>query len=240
MDRTMETRWIIVAGEDDMKVRAGATVFWGVLCVTGFAQTQNNVLTVTGLNGQAPVIQRNGRSYVDVESLARITGATLGFQGSRIVMTLPPAAPAADSASVAPPAKPEEAGYTREFLRAAVEQMTVLREWRSAIGNAIRTNNPVDQSWTSGYRRNADTRMAMATASATSNADRQALSLLQSAMGMTRQLSDRFLALRTTNTYVSPDTLDNDPLDEKILTCAQGMAAQAIPGGTFEDVSACH
>jgi hypothetical protein len=175
-----------------------------------------------------------------VESLARITGATLGFQGSRIVMTLRAAAPAADSAPVAPQAKPEEAGYTREFLRAGVEQMTVLREWRSAIENAIRTNNPVDESWVSGYRRNAETRMAMATASATSNADRQALSLLQSAMGMVRQLSDRFLALRTTNTYVSPDTLDNDPLDQKILACAQGMAAQAIPGGTFEDVSACH
>jgi hypothetical protein len=55
-----------------------------------------------------------------------------------------------------------------------------------------------------------------------------------------QQLSDRFLGLRTTLTYVSPDSLDNDPLDKKILACAQGMASQAIPGGQFQDVPDCH
>jgi len=57
---------------------------------------------------------------------------------------------------------------------------------------------------------------------------------------MMQQLSDRFLALRTTASYVSPDTLDNDPLDQKILACAQGMASIAIPGGQFQDVVECH
>jgi hypothetical protein len=208
----------------------------------GFSQTQNKVLTVSGHAGQAAVIQRSGRSYVELESLARLTGATLGFQGNKVVLTLPP--PPAPAMVAAPPQpvqpKPEEAGYSREFLRAGVEQMTLVREWRSAIENAVRTNNPVEESWISGYRQNAETRMQMATASATTDADRQALPLLQGAMGMARQLSDRFLALRTTMTYVSPDSLDNDPLDRKILACAQGLAAQAIPGGRFEDVSACH
>jgi hypothetical protein len=150
-------------------------------------------------------------------------------------LTVSAAAPAAP----APPPK-EEKGFSREFLRAGVEQMTVVREWRSAIENAIRTNNPVDQSWVSGYRSNAQSRMAMATASATTDADRQALPLLQSAMSMMQQLSDRFLALRATASYVAPESLDNDPLDQKILACAQGMAAIAIPGGQFQDVDACH
>jgi hypothetical protein len=147
----------------------------------------------------------------------------------------------AERAPEEPAAQPkEEKGFSREFLRAGVEQMTVIREWRSAIENAIRTNNPVEQSWIAGYRSNAESRMAMATASATTDADRQGLPLLQSAMGMVQQLSDRFLALRTTLTYVSPDSLDNDPLDKKILACAQGMASQAIPGGQFQDVPDCH
>jgi hypothetical protein len=208
---------------------------------TGFSQTKNTVLTVSGHAGHAPVIQRNGRSYVDLESLARLTGATLGFQGNKVVLTLP--SPATPPIAAVPPQvqlKPEEAGYSREFLHAGVEQMMLVREWRSAIENAVRTNNPVEEIWISGYRQNAETRMQMATASATTDADRQALPLLQGAMGMVRQLSDRFLALRSTMTYVSPDSLDNDPLDKKILACAQGMAAQAIPGGMFEDVSACH
>ena len=57
---------------------------------------------------------------------------------------------------------------------------------------------------------------------------------------MIGQLTDRFLALRSNLTYVDPTSLDNDPLDQKILACAQGMAAIAIPGGMFEDVPACH
>lgn len=225
-----------------MRLRRVMLVCLAVASATiGFSQTKNTVLTVSGHAGQAPVIQRNGRSYVDLESLARLTGATLGFQGNKVVLTLP--SPATPPIAAAPPQvqpKSEEAGYSREFLHAGVEQMTLVREWRSAIENAVRTNNPVEESWISGYRQNAETRMQMATASATTDADRQALPLLQGAMGMVRQLSDRFLALRSTMTYVSPDSLDNDPLDKKILACAQGMAVQAIPGGTFEDVSACH
>src|SRR5882757_2999040 len=87
---------------------------------------QNTSLTVSGHTGEAPVVHRNGHSYVDVEALARITGATLGFQGSRIVLILP-APPVAVAPAVQPqpvPAPPkEDKGYSREFLRAGVEQM---------------------------------------------------------------------------------------------------------------------
>jgi hypothetical protein len=205
--------------------------------------TRSTELEVSGYDGQVPVIYHGGHAYVELEGLARVTGASLGFQGRRVLLTLPtPAAPetvAAPEPSPAP-APPEDKGYSLEFLRAGVEQMTVIREWRSAIENAIRTNNPVDQSWVSGYRSNAENRMTMASASATTEADKQALPLLQSAMGMIQQLSDRFLALRSNLTYVSPDSLDNDPLDKKILNCAQGVTSQAIPGGQFQDVQACH
>ncbi|MDE1177220.1 MAG: hypothetical protein PW789_11550 [Edaphobacter sp.] len=213
-----------------------------LLSAAAFAQVQSSALTVPGRDGQAPVIQHNGRSYVEVESLARITGATLGFQGSRVVLTLPAALPTAPAshAADAPQTKPADSGYTREFLQAGVEQMTVIREWRSAIENAVRTNNPVEQTWISGYRRNADSRMQMATASAASDADRQGLALLQGAMSLMQQMSGRFLGLRSSLTFVPTDALDNDPVDQKILACAQGMAAQAVPGGKFEDVASCH
>jgi hypothetical protein len=198
-------------------------------------------LIVNGYDGQADVIHRNGHAYVEVEGFARVTGAALQFQGKSIFLTLPAPAPAEAAAQPATaPAPPEEKGFSREFLRSGVEQMTVVREWRSAIENAVRTNNPVDESWISGYRQNAENRMAMARASATTDADRQALPLLDGATGMVQQLSDRFLALRKTVSYVDPTTLNDDPLDKKILACAQGMAAIAIPGGQFQDVNACH
>jgi hypothetical protein len=206
-------------------------------------QVTPTTLTVDGYDGQVPVILRNGHAYVEVEGLARITQSSLGFHGSRILLTLPQAAssatPAVSPAGGPEPAK-EDKGYSREFLRAALEEVSVIREWRSAIENAIRTNNPVEQSWVAGYRTTADTRLEMAAASATTDADRQAIPLLQSAKGMVQQLSDRFVSLRSNLTYVSPDSLQNDPLDQKILACAQGMAAQAAPGGTFQDVNSCH
>ena len=198
-------------------------------------------LIVNGFDGQADVIHRNGHAYVEVEGLARVTGAALQFQGRSIFLTLPAPAPVAEAAPAAQPAAPaEEKGFSREFLRAGVEQMTVVREWRSAVENAVRTNNPVDESWVSGYRQNAQSRIAMAQATATTDADKQALPLLEDATSMVGQLTDRFLALRKTVSYVDPKSLDDDPLDKKITACAQGMAAIAIPGGQFQDVDACH
>ena len=202
------------------------------------------VLTVSGHNGEVPLLHRNGKWYVEVEGLARVTGATVAFQNNRIVLALPGAAAVATAAAPPPVVvvqhPPVEKGFSREFLRAGVEQMAVIREWRSALENAIRTNNPVDESWVSYYRRVARDRMALTTAAATTESDRKALPLLDNVNGMITQLSDRFLALRSNLTYVDPTSLDNDPLDQKILACAQGMAATAVPGNMFEDVPACH
>jgi hypothetical protein len=217
-----------------------------VLPVMGFAQAQQQVastLSVNGHAGQAPVIQSNGHSFVDVEALARITNGTLGFQANRIVLTLPGTGaavqPSAPATPAPPPPEPEK-GYTRDFLRAGIEGMSVIREWRAAIENAVRTNNPVDESWVSGFRRNAESRMQLAAAAATTDADRQAVPLLQNELSMMRQVSDRLLDMRRSVTFVPTDLLDNDPTDQKILSCAQGLAAQAVPGGQFEDVAACH
>ena len=206
------------------------------------AEVRSTELVVKNHDGHAVVIHRNGRAYVEVEGLARMTGATLGFQGNRIVLTLPspPVASPVPPQPVPAVQPPEEKGFTREFLRSAVEQITAVREWRSAIENAVRTNNPVEQSWIMGYRRNAENRMAMASATASTETDRQMLPLLESAIAMVQQLSDRFLALRSTATYVSPDSLNDDPLDQKILSCAQGVTSMAVPGGSFQDVQACH
>ena len=198
-------------------------------------------LVVGGYDGTVPIIHRNGHAYVELEGLAEVTGSTLGFQGKTIVLNLPAPAPVdqAEPAS-APAAPPEPKGFSRDFLRAGVEQMTVVREWRSAVENAVRTNNPVDESWVSGYRQTAQSRMAMAQANATTDADKEALPLLENATSMVGQLTDRFLALRTTVSYVDPTSLNDDALDKKITACAQGMAAMAIPGGQFQDVDSCH
>jgi hypothetical protein len=52
-------------------------------------------------------------------------------------------------------------------------------------------------------------------------------------------LSDRFLEANRTRTYISPDALNNDPLDQRILTCAHSLAAMAA-NGQYTDDGSCH
>ena len=215
---------------------AGAGVLAGL--VQG-QQQASSTLAVAGHSGQAAVIQKDGRSYVEVEGLARITGGTLGFQGSQIVLTLA-GARAGGSAAAPAAASPEKTGFSRDFLRAAIEAMSEIREWRAAIENAVRTSNPVEDSWVAPLRRASESSIAVAAAAAATESDKKAVPLLQNQLNNMRQLSDRMLEMRRNMTYVRPDLLENDPLDQKILACAQGAAAIGVPGGQFEDVMACH
>ncbi len=226
----MNTLWRIA-------VLAGAGVLQGV----GLAQAQqptSSTFTVMGHSGHAPVIQKDGRSYVEVEGLARITGGTLGFQGSQIVLTLP--GPLVPAAVPTPDSAPEKTGFSRDFLRAGIEAMSEIREWRAAIENAVRTSNPVTDSWVSPLRRASESSIAVAALAASTDSDRKAVPLLQNQLNNMRQLSDRLLDMRRNMTFTPTDLLDNDPLDQRILACAQGLAAIAVPGGQFQDVAACH
>src|SRR5215472_597792 len=211
----------------------------GVLSGVGPTQAQHqasSTFTVTGHSGQAPVIQKDGRSYVDVEGLARITGGTLGFQGSQIVFTLPEALAQPGT----PTPAPQKTGFSHDFLRAGIEAMSEIREWRAAIENAVRTGNPVIDSWVSPLRRASENSIAIAASAASTDSDRKAIPLLQDQLNNMRQLSDRLLDMRRSMTYMRTDLLDNDPVDQRILACARGLAAIAVPGGQFVDVPACH
>jgi hypothetical protein len=53
------------------------------------------------------------------------------------------------------------------------------------------------------------------------------------------KLSDRFLEANRTRSYISPDALNNDPTDQRILTCAHSLAAMAA-NGQFIDDGSCY
>ena len=72
---------------------------------------QSGTLTVTGYPGQVPVIQVNGRSYVELESLARLTSSSISFRAKQIILTLP-----ASAGNTAAPEKNQPVGFSKEFL----------------------------------------------------------------------------------------------------------------------------
>src|SRR5271169_2479659 len=63
---------------------------------------QNLTLIVTGQPGQIPIVQMNGKSYVDVDALARLTNSSLSFKGNQVILTQPGSAPSTPLVAPAP------------------------------------------------------------------------------------------------------------------------------------------
>jgi hypothetical protein len=205
------------------------------LPIMGTSQTlqQGGTLVIAGSPDRAPLVRINGKSYIDIESLARITHGAISFQGNETVLTLHP------SSADMPQDKPPKQGFSEGFLKAGIEEMTVIREWRITIVNAVQTNTPVTEDWVSSFRRSAESKLALASASAATESDRKVVDLLRNEFNNMQQLSDHFLALRKSASYTSPDSFDNNPLDQKILSCARSLASMAAMN-QFQDDMSCH
>ena len=202
------------------------------------AAQQNSTLIVSGQPGQAPVLQINGRSYVDIEALARLTNGSLGFKGNQITLTLP-GAPASAPSTATAPSQPASPGFSKEFMRAGIEEMSVIREWRSALLNAVQNGYPVTDAFVASYRGQAATSLRLASVAASTDSDRNAFQLLSNEFDNMQKLSNKVLAARQNMNYLSPDALKGDPLDQQILSCARSLASMAS-SGQFQDDGSCH
>ncbi len=201
------------------------------------AAPQSRTLIVNGQSGQVKMVQIDGHDYVDLESLARTTNATLRFHGDEIRLTLPsPAAAASAAAPTGPPANP---GLSKEFLQADIEEMAVIREWRSALSNCIENNYPIQEDWVETFRGQAATDLVMAYSAVSTEPDRSAVQLLSNQLDNMNALSDKLLGARKILHFVSSDDFNSDPLNQNILTCARSLAAMAVSGQFVDDVS-CH
>ena len=211
-----------------------------------FAQAQRlpppqpQTLVVNGQSGQAQVVQMNGRSYVDVDSLARIANGSVAYKANQITLSLPASSSAA--AASATPSAPNPAaapGFSKGFLTAGIEEMSAIREWRSGIANAVRNSYSVTDAWVSGYQSQAADGLRLASVAATTSSDKSALQLLQNALNMMQRWSDQIVAARRNLTYMSPAEINNDPLYQQLSTCGHSLAAMAA-SGQFQDDGSCH
>ena len=110
-----------------------------LLLTAGFSVSQtaqNRTLVVNGQSGQVAVLQIEGRSFVDIAALAQVANGSLGFQGNRITLTLPAASAGTPPSSSSPPPSGGSA-FSKTFMKAGIEFMSVIREWRSAQANAL-------------------------------------------------------------------------------------------------------
>ena len=217
-----------------------------VLALPQTAQV-SRTLIVNGQTGQMTVVQINGRSYVDLEALAQIANGLLAFQGNQIILTLPGASngsaasafPTSVPAAAAPPTNPPVTpGLSTGFRTAAIEAMSVVREWHSALANAIRNGFPINGGWLAGYRSQAVEALRLTSVAVSTDSDRNAFPLLTNGFNFMDQLSNQYLAARQSLNYISPDALKNDPLDQKLLNCGHSVASM-VASGQFVDDGSC-
>ncbi|MGD0480369.1 MAG: hypothetical protein ABSA42_09375 [Terracidiphilus sp.] len=198
------------------------------------APKNGSTFTIAGHAGETQLLQVNGKSYIDLETLARLTQGTLSFKANRTILTLPPS-DATEPAST-PPAKP---GFSRAFTEAGIEEMGVIREWRIAIVNAVLNNAPVSEDWVSTQHRLAEKNLALASAAASTDDDHSAYPLLSAEFNNMQTLSDLYIATRKQAAFISPDTFHSSPLEDQILSCARNFVSMT-ESHAFQDQPSCH
>ena len=210
--------------------------------VVGLVQAaqQGTVLVLNGYSGTVPVMQVNGKNYVNVEALARVTNGSMSFNGNQIVLTLPSAGSGGGAAASqqAAPAASQNTGFSKEFLTAAIEEMSTVREWHSALASAIANGFPVTGELVAPYQAQAATNLRFMQAAVSTQSDQGAAQLIGNAYMKMKQLSDKYVAKRANLEFVGPDALKNDPLDQSLIACGKSLRSMA-GSGQFVDDGTC-
>ena len=209
--------------------------------------SQKSTLIINGQSTNVPVIQVNGHSYAGLEALAEAVKGSVSYSGNMIALSVPiraadTASSAAESAAPVPaPAQstPPNEGFSREFLNAGIEQMSTLREWHAALATALQSGIPVTAALLAPYRAQATRNLHLALVAARTPSDRSAYDLLNNVFQNMAELSDKYVNARTNMSYVSPDALRNEPLNERIIACGRSLEAMAA-SGQFVDDGSCH
>ena len=219
-----------------------------LFCGAGLAQVrqENRGLSINGHNGTADVVIVNGRSYVELETLARIGKGSLSFHNDQVSLTFPasPADSAANTASEPPSSEsPSTTGLSHNFMVAGIEAIAEMREWASTLAAAIQRGYGVTDNWVADYRAQAAHSMRLAEAAASTSSDRDGLQLLTNEFHAVGEWSDKLLAAKermdTAKYTSSPDALRDEPLSQKIITCGRFLGAM-LGSGEFKDDPSCH
>jgi len=207
---------------------------------------QNRVVVVEGKTGQAAVIQKDGRTYVDLEALTQITKGSLSFDGNRIILNLPGSnlgTPSSEPPPAAPHAPQAASGLSREFMRAGIEEFATMREWASTLAYAIQNGYQVTEEWVANYREQAARNLSVAASAASTSDDHNALQLLTHEFQAVQEWSDKLVQERksmdTAKYALSPGSLREDPQSQKIIACGRFLA-QMLGSGSFQDDPSCH
>src|SRR5579864_8174926 len=101
----------------------------------------NKTLVVNGKSAGAVVREIDGHTYIEIEALARATNGIVTIEPARVLLTIPvgssvvtSAAGVSNSTVAGAPAKRD---ISPDFRRAAIAELSDIREWRGAVGAMV-------------------------------------------------------------------------------------------------------
>ena len=208
--------------------------------------TGKNTLIINGQYTRVPVIDVNGHSYVGLEALADAIHGSISRSGQTVALSVPIDHGDRGSSVNSSPAPVHESGqntassqgFSRGFLTAGIEQMSSLREWHTALSTAIQSGMPLSTTLLDPYRAQAATNLRLVSLSATTPSDRSAYQLLDNEFQNMTKLSEKYLKLRANLSYIPPDALEKDDLNQNIIACGHSLGAMAA-SGQFTDDGTC-
>src|SRR5260370_30609436 len=105
-------------------------------------------------------------------------------------------------------------------VRAAIEELSLIREWGNGLKNAIERSYPISDDWLSLYRNQAVDGLRRASVEATTDADRSALELFTNEFNNMEELAGKYMEKNEAVEYTPPESLKDEPMPQRVLTCA--------------------
>jgi hypothetical protein len=205
--------------------------------------TANKTFIVNGSSAGSVVREIEGHTYVELEALARATNGVVTIEPTRVLLSIPVGTPnATATTSTAAATAPAAHGLSTEFKRAAIAELSEMREWRGAVGAMITYGLAAGSATAQDYHAICESGLSQATVVATTNEDLNALQLLKGEFDTlsgwaTQVMADR-KALNGSRT-MDPNSMANDPVLARITACGRFLNSMIVSGAYADDAS-CH
>jgi len=207
-------------------------LYWGS---SAQVKEQNKTIIINGQSGNAGFVHVNGREYIAIEALVRITNGSMTFQDGMTRLTL--MAPEKDN-------EPQSNGdpnlLSQSFRRSGIEEIALLREWVSPLAIATQNGFPVKESWVAGFQSKAITGLGIASVAVSTPGDQSAFALLNNEFDLVQKWSNKLLDAHKTlsagNYALSPDALRNEALSQQMIACAQFLDSMLAVGSFHDDI----
>src|ERR1700740_615530 len=215
--------------------------FGFVLLFAGIRGAQSPPARTLIVNGKesGTVVQVSGRSYVDLETVVQFTNASVMIEPNRVLLTFQ--APAPSPAAAPPPQPPPPPpGLSRDFARLAIAEFSEMAECRGSVGTILAYGVPVVGTWPQDYRDRALADLNQVSVTATTDADHDAMQLLQNEFTNLGNWADNVVATRNSldaTKTVNPDVMQNDQALTKISACGRFLSSMLVSGSFADDPS---